>query len=219
MLEKFRREPFHNLYLLFGYPQTTLALGGTCSDKALSFYQAVRRLGVSASLHSAFIGGREIHRLVKVESGGRSYLADVGNGWPAVELYPLDMETSYTCFGMRFRSVIEGRVMHVYNKRNGIERHQMVVPLQSKPEAEIRADIKKRFNSDISYPFSQALRFSQVMGERFLFLRDDRLEIYSDKEPYQEKPGIKQEDLREVLHRYFTFNLDRLARGEAGETR
>ena len=216
MLEKFRSEPFHNLYLLLGYPQTTLSCGGTCSDKTLSFHQAVRGLGVAASLHSAFIGGQEIHRLVKVQSGGRSFFADVGNGWPSIHLYPLDREVSYTCYGMHFRSVIDGRCLRIYNRRQGVERHQMDVPFDSKPEDLILADIADRFDCGIVYPFSGGLRFSQVVGERFLFLREHRLEIYGEHEPFHVVEEVGRSDLAEALRTWFGFDLGLLAGSEKG---
>jgi len=133
-----------------------------------------------------------------------------------VELYPLDQEASYTFFGMRFRSVIKDRSLRIFNRRNGVERHQMDVPFDGKPEAEILADIEERFDRGIDYPFSRGLRFSQVVDERFLFLRDDRLEIYSDEEPYLEVTGIQRDELREVLRRWFSFDLDLLTQRDTG---
>jgi len=158
-------------------------------------------------LHSAFIKGQEIHRLVKVDIDGRGYFADVGNGWPSVELYPQDHEVSFRCFGMGFRTVYKGGRLQVLNERHGVERPQMEIPFAGKPGAEIRADIDARFTSGIDYPFSRELRFSQVVGERFLFLRHERLEIYSDHEPFQVFDEIKREDLRETLLKHFDFDL------------
>jgi arylamine N-acetyltransferase len=206
MLEKFRTEPFHNLYLRYGYRQTTLAYGGTCSDKTLSFYRALRALKVTARLHSAFIGGAEIHRLVKVQIAGKAYFADVGNGWPSIHLLPLHDEVEYECFGMRYRSVIQDRSARIYNTRKGTERMQVEIPFESKPEEQILADIDARFSRGIEYPFSRGLRFSQVVRGRFIFLRDDRLEIY-EPTGYSEVVGIEEAALAEVLHEYFGFDI------------
>jgi len=183
MLEKFRSEPFHNLCLLRGYPQPFPGSGGTCSDKALSFLTAVRGLGVEAHLHTAFIGGAEIHRLVRLSLCGRGYFADVGNGWPSARLYPADRETTYSCFGIGFRTVPQSDRISVFCRREETERHTMDIMLQPRPEAEILAEIASRFDSGIEYPFSRGVRFSRVVGERFLFLRDDQLEIYPEGEP------------------------------------
>ena len=211
MLEKFETEPFHNLYVTHGFKQTTRAYGGTCSDKTLSFCEAVQALGVPATLHTARIGGAEIHRLAKLRLEGRTYFADVGNGWPSTELYPADRASTYSCFGMRFRSVVSRRGLCIYNSRNGTERHQMEIPFDGKPEREILADIESRFASGIEYPFSRGVRFSQVIGERFLFLRDDRLEIYSDAAPFREIGGLSPAQLPHTLERYFGFDIEVLA--------
>lgn len=213
MVEKFRAEPFHNLYLRYGYPQTTLAYGGTCSDKTISFLQALRRMGITASLHSGFIGGREIHRLVKVYLGDSAFFADVGNGWPAIELYPLDREVSYDCFGMTFRTELDGRRMVVFNTRSGFERRQVEIDFDSKPEEQILADIEARFDGQVDYPFSGGVRFSQIVGDRFLFLRDTRLEIYSEGAPVEIIEGVDEDVLPFALQKNFGFDIDVLASG------
>lgn len=209
MLEKFRAEPFHNLYLLYGYTQTGLVNGGTCSDKALSFYQALKPLGVRAKLHSAFIGGAEIHRLVRVELAGQAWFADVGNGWPSIHLFPLDYEIEYECYGMRYRSALSGRSMTIYITRKGVERMQMEIPFDSKPEKEILVDIAARFDRGIVYPFSRGPRFSQVIGEQFLFLRDDRIEIYGPS-TYQEVTVAQEGVVGELLMTHFGFDIRKL---------
>jgi len=216
MRKKFRTEPFHNLYLLYSIPQTTLAHGGTCSDKTLSLHQALQGLGVPASLHTAFIRGEEIHRLVSVQLGSRRFFADVGNGWPSIKLYPLDREVSYACYGMRFRSAIQGRRMSIYNYRNGVERHQMDISFDSKPDEQILADIKARFDGGVEYPFSHGIRFSQVVGEEFMFLRDDRLEIYAEDSSCRTISGIDPGQIRDVIEQHFGFDIEVLRAGAPG---
>ena len=213
ILEKFRTEPFHNLHLKYGFPRTTPAHGGTCSDKTLSFHSALIQRGVAARLHSAFINGAEIHRLVKLTIGDEAYFADVGNGWPTIRVFPLERDVAYSCFGMRFHSVVGAREMSIYNTRNGTERRQMVIPFDSKSEPEILADIEARFDRGIEYPFSDGLRFSQVVGDRFLFLRDDRLEIYSPTEPFREITGLDPSRIKEILEDHFGFDLGVLEQG------
>jgi arylamine N-acetyltransferase len=216
MLEKFRSEPFHNLYLLWGNPQTTSASGGTCSDKALSFLHAVRGLGVEAHLHTAFIGGAEIHRLVRLRLCGRDYFADVGNGWPSAKLYPADRQVAYNCFGIGFRTLLHADRISVLCRRQEAERHTMDIMLQPRPEAEILAKIASRFDSGIEYPFSRGIRFSRVVGDRFLFLRDDRLEIYAERAPFHAIDGIGEDRLEQILAEYFGFQLSELERGVGG---
>jgi len=212
MLEKYKTEPFHNLYLLYGKRPWTHAYGGTCSDKALSFLQAARHAGFDARLHSGYIGGKEIHRLVKVYIDGRSFFADVGNGWPALKLYPLDREVSHDCFGMRFRTEIRGQRMTVFHFKNGAEARQLEIDLHGRPESEIEADIAARFDSGIEYPFSKSLRFSQVIDDRFLFLRGERLEIRGAT-TFEVVEGIDAVQVPGVLREHFGFDVESLLSG------
>lgn len=206
MLEKFETEPFHNLALLFGERLQVDLPGGTCSDKTLSFLSAAKRAGFDVGLHSGFIGGQEIHRLARVHLEGRVFFADVGNGWPALKMYPADREVSFTSFGMRFRTELDGDRLRVFHMRRGKESLQLEIDLDGRPESEIRADIKRRFSSGIVYPFSHDLRFALVVDERFLFLRGDRLEIYSDL-TFGEIEDIQAEDLPAVMNRHFGFGI------------
>jgi arylamine N-acetyltransferase len=212
MLEKFRTEPFHNLYLLQEIEPPSLEHGGTCSDKTRSFVSAAREAGFDVALHSGYIGGLEIHRLARVHIEGRVFFADVGNGWPALRLYPADQEVSYRCFGMRFRTEIRGPRLTVFHHRNGTESHQVEIDLRPKPENEIRADIAARFRSGVAYPFSKSLRFALVVDDRFLFLRGDRLEIYGD-EGFEAIEGIGEAEVPGVLREYFRFDIRRLKSG------
>lgn len=206
IFEKFRTEPFHNLHLLHGEQVLAEVPGGTCSDKTLSFLRATEHAGYEATLHTAFIGGQEIHRLARVRIGGRSFFADVGNGWPALKLYPADREIAFRCFGMGFRSEIHGDRLSVFHDRKGRESLQIEIDLLGRPEQDIRAEIARRFTSGVVYPFSNSLRFSLVVGSRFLFLRGDRLEVYGDG-TYEEVDGIDRADVPAVLHQHFGYNV------------
>ena len=213
ILEQFRTEPFHNLHLIHGQWLQALWPGGTCSDKTLSFVAAGKREGFDVFLHSGYIGGREIHRLARVQIAGRRFFADVGNGWPALKLYPADRETVYHCFGMRFRTEITGRRVNVFLEKKGKESLQLEIDVRGRPESEIRADIEKRFRSGFVYPFSHSLRFSQVVGSRFLFLRGDQLEIYSNS-GFECLEGIDDARLPTVLSQYFGYDVQPFLRGD-----
>lgn len=211
MLEHFQTEPFHNLHLVYGSRLKSVVPGGTCSDKTLSFVAAGVNAGFDVSLHSAFIGGREIHRLARVRIEDSLFFADVGNGWPSLKLYPADREISFCCFGMGFRTEIaDGRVSVLHNKR-GRESLQIEIDVRGRPESEIRTDIEGRFASGIEYPFSNSLRFSLVVGKRFLFLRGDRLEIYQAG-GFECLEGIDDARVPAVLHDHFGYDV-RLALG------
>lgn len=206
MLEKFRSEPFHNLNLLYDRPRQSGLKGGTCSDKTLSFLSAAKQAGFDVALHTGFIGGEEIHRLARVSIGGRIFFADVGNGWPALKLYPTDKEIRFRCFGMGFRTEIAGTYVKVFHEKMGKESLQLEINVRGRPEGDIKAEIDRRFSSGITYPFNNSLRFSLVIGECFLFLRGDRLEIYSDQ-GMQIIEGIKRTDVHEVILRHFGFDV------------
>lgn len=206
MLEAFQKEPFHNLRLLYGDNVSKLLPGGTCSDKTLSFCDLARQRGFDVSLHSGYIDGEEKHRLARVNVNGRAYFADVGNGWPALKLYPADREVSFRCFGIGFRTEVAGTRLSVFCERHGRESLQLEVDIQAKSEHTILAAIESRFTSGIVYPFSNNLRFSLVVQNQFLFLRGERLEIYSD-DVFDEVNGIGRDDLRRVLFEYFGYDL------------
>lgn len=206
MLEKFRAEPFHNFRLLYGDQLSDLLPGGTCSDKTLSFCDVARRRGFDVSLHSGYIDGEENHRLARVHVDGRVFFADIGNGWPALRLYPADREVAFRCFGIGFRTEVAGTRLSVFCERHGREALQLEVDVQAKPEHTILAAIGSRFTSGIVYPFSNSLRFSLVVGDRFMFLRGERLEIYGE-DSFEEVNGIGHAELPRVLYDYFGLDL------------
>lgn len=183
MLEHYCKEPFHNLHLLFNNGKTLDIPGGTCSDKTLSFLKEARAMGFNAHLHSAYIGGQEIHRLVRMHIDGRIYFADIGNGWPAIKLFPADEPISYQCFGMGYRSEIQQGRISIFHEKQGRESLQLEIEPIPKPEKDILADIKARYSSGITYPFSNSVRFSLIKDGQFLFLRGNRLEIHNNHKP------------------------------------
>ena len=213
MLEHFRTEPFHTLHLIYGPRLKSVVPGGTCSDKTLSFVAAGLRAGLDVSLHSAFIGGQEIHRLARVRVGGELFFADVGNGWPSLKLYPADRAVSYRRFGMGFRTEVTGGRVSVFHEKRGRESLQLEIDVCGKPESEITADIERRFSSGIVYPFEGKLRFSLVVGSRFLFLRGDRLEIYDDG-GFECHEGIDDAGVPGVLHEHFGYDVRRVLRDD-----
>lgn len=206
MLEKFRAEPFHNFRLLYGDQLSDLLPGGTCSDKTLSFCDVARRRGFEVSLHSGYIDGEEKHRLARVHVDGRVFFADIGNGWPALRLYPADREVAFRCFGIGFRTEVAATRLSVFCERHGREVLQLEVDVQAKPEHTILAAIGSRFTSGIVYPFSNSLRFSLVVGDRFMFLRGERLEIYGE-DSFEEVNGIGHAELPRVLYDYFGYDF------------
>lgn len=206
MLHHFQCEPFHNLKLIYNTQLLSDLSGGTCSDKTLSFVAAASKAGFDVALHTGFIGGQEIHRLARVRIGSDLYFADVGNGWPSLRLYPSDRNISFSCFGMNFRTEVANGRVSVFHERLGRESLQLEIDVKSRSESDIRADIEARFTSGVEYPFSRSLRFSLIVRERFLFLRGDRLEIYSDNS-FELLEQIGEPEVPNVLHKYFGFDI------------
>ncbi len=180
LLQHFKNEPFHNFFLLYNRNPLEGGFGGTCSDKSLSFLEAARSFGFDAYLHTAYIGGKEIHRLIRILVEGRNFFADVGNGWPSIKLFPADESIEFECFGMKYRTEITYNKVLVFLNRNGKEILQLEIDPKPRNESDILNSISKRFSSGINYPFNSEVRFSLVVNEAFLFLRGDVLEIYRD---------------------------------------
>jgi hypothetical protein len=204
LLKHYKKEPFHNLYLFYGKKPIPNKYGGTCSDKTLSFIDEARSLGFKVNLHSGYIDGKEVHRLARVQIGKRTYFADIGNGWPAIKLYPEDEEVLYSCFGMTFHTKISMNKISVFHTRNGREHLQLVIDTRPRCEKEIIKDINKRFTSGINYPFSNSIRFSLIVNNKFLFLRGECLEIYSSDD-YMTLDGIKKDNLPSIIMDKFKF--------------
>lgn len=206
MDEKFRLEPFHTLQMLYGDLIGKQVPGGTCSDKTMSFINEARNRGIDAKIHTAFIDGKEIHRLARINLSGRVFFADVGNGWPSISPYPADEPITYSCFGMKFRTEINENVLSVYHSLEGKEKLQMEIILTIRPEKEILTEIEERFSSNISYPFANKMRFSAIVNDEFRFLRDNTLFIYSDKTNVKRIP-LHEKEWENTLVEYFGFDV------------
>ncbi|MCK8045321.1 hypothetical protein MSG37_10505 [Shewanella sp. 1CM18E] len=211
LVDKFRSEPFHNLYLLKNALPVTTAYGGTCSDKTLSYLESAKASGLEAYLHTARIDGEEKHRLIRLEIGGQRYFADIGNGWPSIRLFSAKLSTAYECFGMRYRSEVENGLIKIYHSKRGVEKLQMEIDIAQQDEAKIYEGIANRFSSNITYPFGDELRFSMIIGQKFLFLRGTRLEIYSHKE-YQEVTNVELDNLKYEIATHFDYDISPIER-------
>jgi len=197
--------PFHNLTLLYGNTLQPTIPGGTCSDKTLAFLADVKKLGVAAYLHSAFIGGQEIHRLVRIHLNNRIYFADVGNGWPSLKLLPADHPISFSCFGMHYRTMVQGNRLTLFHTKQGYESLQLEICTSPRPEQEILEQIATRFSSGIAYPFANSLRFSLIKGDTFLFLRGNWLEKYAESR--FSKQEIAEQSIQETIKNEFGYTF------------
>ena len=205
MEQKFRAEPFHTLQMLYGESVGRQVPGGTCSDKTLSFIHEARKKGFDAKLHTAFIDGKEIHRLARLNLDGRVFFADVGNGWPSLHPYPADEQITHSCFGVTFRTEINDGMLSVYYRIEDKEQLQMEIMLTPRPEEEILTEIKERFSSNIAYPFTNRMRFSAIVDDEFRFLRENVLFIYREGNVTQ--ISVAKDQWQNTLLEYFGWDV------------
>lgn len=203
----FENEPFHTLRLLYGEEVGGQVPGGTCSEKTLSFIQQAHEAGFEAELHTAFIGGDEIHRLARLEIDQRTYFVDVGNGWPAMFPYPDGEPVHFHCFGMQFRTEIDESKVTVYHTKEGVEKIQMRIPREKKDSSIIKEEIRKRFEPGREYPFTGKIRFSSIVDNEFLFLRDDSIFIFSESREVQRIPVLIDTTF-ETIESYFGWRIE-----------
>ncbi len=206
LLEHFRTKPFHNLNFLCKPNPTVSIPGGTCSDKSQEFLGDLLTLGVDAFLHSAFIDGREIHRLVRIIINGQTYFADVGNGWPTLRLLPSFKEIEFECFKIKYRTQITDNKMKVFQQRHDNECLQLEIDMKPRSEEEIHDQIKSRYNSEHHYPFSDSIRFSMIVDNEFLFLRGDHLKRYSHTGFTTTK--IDEDKIEETVKQAFGYDIN-----------
>ena len=110
---------------------------------------------------------------------------------------------------MGFRTQIIGSRILVYNERCGEESLQLEIAINKKSESQILKDIDTRFSTGMVYPFSNSMRFSLVVGNKFLFLRGNRLEIYSDAK-FDVVEEIEAAYFPDVIDRYFGYDIQSL---------
>ncbi|QZE15409.1 arylamine N-acetyltransferase [Halosquirtibacter laminarini] len=209
--DEFASVPFHNLYFLLNKRPVDPSYGGTCSDKVIHLYHRLNDLGVQVSLHASFINGEEGHRLLKVKCQGHSYFADIGSGWPSWHLLPLDTPYEYTSFGISYKTEVGSNSLNVHFIRPEKRSWQISIPYKSKSQEEIWYDIETRFEKDNNDVFLHSVRFSQIVEDRFLFLRGDELWIYTDNSA-PTFISLKGTPLSNILLKYFKFNLGKLDR-------
>jgi len=206
LLEKFRTEPFHNFKRLKSTSKFRSCIGGTCSDKTKSYIKSLKSQGIKASLHTALIDDNFKHQLARIEFGEHAYFADVGNGWPSIYLYPDYKEVNYSCYGMNFRTEMHQDIIKVFHTRLNEEKLQMEFSSKAQEQKIVRMHIENRFSDTLVYPFDKGLRFSMLVENNFLFIRNNTLQIYSENN-FQNIEGISVKNLEEVVLNYFNFIL------------
>ncbi|WGL15205.1 hypothetical protein PVT68_10505 [Microbulbifer bruguierae] len=221
MLDEFRATPFHNLlYLGLCGPSCALE-GGTCSDKVLAFQARLQSAGVSARLHNAWINHQLCHRVLALELDDGVYYADVGNAWPSIRLFPAAREVRYRAFGIVFQTRLRDAFLDVYQLKPGSETLSQSIPLRLEPESAVITAIARRFSGEMNYPFSAGLRYAQVIGDKFLFLKGDELRIFSDHKATRSLRFTSLSSQLSALRNYFGLDLDDcgLSEGRLGSVR
>ena len=211
MLDHFRSEPFHNLHAIYGPSIRPDMPGGTCFYKTGRLVDIGRNSGFDVHWHTASVRVQGVpwpHWVVRVQVDGRRFFADMGNGWPSIKLYPADLEVAYRHFGMGFRTEIANERVTVFHEKHGKESVQLEIDVRPKPEAQLLAEVERRSSLGHIYPINR-LRFSLIVGSRFLFLRGDRLEIYDDN-GFECLEGIDDARVREVLRDHFGYDVGAL---------
>jgi asparagine synthase (glutamine-hydrolysing) len=187
VLEDYQSTPFHNLLMHTERTEGNRALGGTCSDKTLHFQVVLAAKGIQTQLHTAFINGEECHRLLLIHIHAKQYFIDVGSGWPCIKLFPAFADSSYTAFGIEFRSTLIATELIITMKTHIAFKPLMRIPLAEKSEEVIKEAIANRFHPSKTYPFQHSLRFSFVKDDQFFFLKGNTLRTYQDGNEYKEQ--------------------------------
>jgi asparagine synthase (glutamine-hydrolysing) len=208
LLKEFETVPFHNLFMLNNKNIVASDWGGTCSDKVLHFKEVLSGNSILSKLHSAFINDVECHRMLTVEIDNKQYFIDAGSGWVSPKLFPAFEPIEYSVYGMTFKTELSNNNLLLFHKTNDDFKLMVTIPLKSKTEAEILANIENRFSNGTAYPFQNSLRFSKVIDNSFYFIKGDRLRIYNDN-GIDEKILSKSE-IKNLFQDTFKFDLQGL---------
>ena len=207
--EEFRSVPFHNLFMFNNIEVIGSDKGGTCSDRVLHFRRVLVANGYKVRLHSVFINDVDCHRLLVVEIGRENFLVDVGSGWPSVKPFPMDSPCEYSVYGMTFKTELRDDVLLLYHKiGDGDFRLMERIPLNIVEEDTVYKAVAHRFSGSAVYPFQDSLRFSQVLGDDFYFLKGNVLSVYNEFGVH--KTTLSDSDIRTLLEDKFSFRLSGL---------
>ena len=203
----FREEPFHTFYHEISPLNISKLHGGTCTDLVNRFVQRLKEDGCceQVDIHCAYIHQQPCHRIVKIQIKDQIFFVDPGNAWPCLGLYPLLKATEFQAYGHTFQTVIDENVMKVY--RTYEQRyHMMDIPLAAQSSEWVLEQIGKRFEKPEIYPFYQRLRLACIVGEVFLFIRDDILYFYGKSREYKTVNIQSSMHLEEILETHFSLS-------------
>ncbi|WP_046759239.1 asparagine synthetase B family protein [Kordia jejudonensis] len=187
LLADYQQTPFHNLLMKVERTKTNSILGGTCSDKTLHFKAILAAKGIQTQLHTAHIGGVASHRLLSVCLYGKRYFIDIGSGWPCIKLLPAFESSSFSAFGIEFKTKLTKLNLIIDIKTSTVFKPLMIIPLQPQSQTDIETAIANRFHPSNTYPFQYEFRLSFVKGHQFFFIKGNRLRVYETDVKYTEQ--------------------------------
>lgn len=178
--EFWRTVPFHTLFLIYDLPIQNSMLGGTCTDRAILFYQrALEKYGPSLEirLHRASIKDRETHTVLLVQLDQKTYLIDVGSNWPVMRLIPCFQGIYFESFGISFKSSVDQESLVIHMRKSSEDEFQpfLKAGLTYQSETYISEQVANRFSAENKLPFANSLRYSFVSGDSFYVIKHDAI--------------------------------------------
>jgi len=178
-IDRFWREtPFHTIFLLYGLPVENSPLGGTCTDRAVLFYnhlKATYPASLNFRLHRALIKGKETHTVILLTLENHTYMIDIGANWPVMKLIPCFKAFTFRAFGIRFHSEPKGNLLKVFMQRTEDPAFQDFLTIDMTPQSAQYVDtqIRQRFDPENKLPFANGFRYAVVHGNSFYFVKQD----------------------------------------------
>lgn len=186
-------QPFHNLDLLAsvagggGSLEPTAAvqrcidgLGGPCHVQSVSFLALLRSLGFRADLCGACVSHPDDHLLVRVQTPGRTWFCDVGNGQPYLRPFPADEERRQEHLGWTVvsRPTAEGVALWRASPDQPALRRVYEASAAPRRWEDFAATIERHHAEPGFGPFITGLRAVRIGGRTMTTLRDDVLTRY-----------------------------------------
>jgi len=204
--ENFETVPYHNFWLILGTGLNPTSQGGICTDKNFYLYKLLYNKGFYVKLHSAQINGQNIHQLIKIEIEEKSYLIDVGLGWPILQPIPLFTHSIWQNFGIEFKTEIKRNILYVYRVEKQKESLNYITNISNYNQEIVKKEIENSYNKNIDYPFINSIRFSKIVDNEFYFLKEATL-YYSKKNVLYKKQIDTWFKFEELFRTIFKFDL------------
>jgi arylamine N-acetyltransferase len=210
LLRCFKEVPFHNIFYLLNENGHSKKLGGTCTDKVLHYISCLEEAGISAKVCSGVLQDKHSHRLAMLEINGHCFYADVGSGWPSLQLIPSNKDSTFEAYNITFLSYSQKHCIRVERHDAGRQGWTLLIPKKEIDKKQVAHEIQTRYDKDL--PFRKGVRFSQIIGEQFLFLKDNELRIYDAYKGFESRklePLEVVSCIKDVFHFPLSFSMQR----------